>query len=455
LKELDSKKIRITISGNGTGLNGGRVPEGGIIISLEKLNKIQELNVEQKYIVVQPAVVLKDLQDFVELQNLFYPPDPTERNCFIGANVASNSSGARTFKYGPTRNYVIGLRILLPDGEIISIEREKYIAAGFTARLMTEKNKEISFRIPNYKMPMTKNASGYYSKENMDLIDLFIGSEGTLGIITEIKLRLLDLPKDVLSCVAFFQSEDDALNFIDEARKLSKADNINYIDSRAIEFFDFNALKFLQDDFPNIPINCKAAVWIEQDYNSNEDDILLAWQDLMGKNNCNENTVWLAINKKEQDKFHVFRHSIAVKVNEFISQRNLKKIGTDSAVPLKHFRPFYKWMKTLVEKENLNYVVYGHFGDCHPHLNILPENESEYAKAKKIYDEFSTKVIELNGTISAEHGIGKLKRDYLLKMYGEEAIKEMAELKLVFDPNKILNIGNIFEEKYLGTPKYA
>ena len=123
LRKFNKENIRVTVSGNGTGLTGGRVPEGGIIISLEKLNRILELNLEKKFVIVQPAVVLKDLQNFVEAQNLFYPPDPTERNCFIGATVATNASGARTFKYGSTRNYVLGLRIVLPDVETIAIER--------------------------------------------------------------------------------------------------------------------------------------------------------------------------------------------------------------------------------------------------------------------------------------------------------------------------------------------
>ena len=174
LKKFNKEKIKVTVSGNGTGLTGGRVPEGGIIISLEKINRILELNLEKKFVIVQPAVVLKDLQNFVEAQNLFYPPDPTERNCFIGATVATNASGARTFKYGATRNYVLGLRIILPDGEIIAIEREQYFANRYEVNIKTESGKVISFEVPDYKMPKTKNAAGYYCKENMDLIDLLI-----------------------------------------------------------------------------------------------------------------------------------------------------------------------------------------------------------------------------------------------------------------------------------------
>lgn len=452
LRELNQKKIKVTLTGNGTGLTGGRVPEGGVIISLEKLNKIIELNTIEKFVRVQPAVVLKDLQDFVETKNLFYPPDPTERNCFIGATVATNSSGARTFKYGPTRNYVIGLKIILPDSDIISIEREKFFADGTEAKLSTDNGNNISFTIPDYKMPCTKNAAGYFCKKTMDLIDLFIGSEGTLGIITEIKLKLLDLPKNVFSCIAFFQNESDALEFIDEARTMSSNPSVTFskeISARGLEFFDRNALAFLQPDYPNIPLSAQAAVWFEQDFNKNEDEIINEWIELLTKYNCSEESVWIAADRKEREKFHEFRHAISWKVNEFISQHNLKKVGTDVAVPVQAFRNFYNWIKEKVEQSNIRYVIYGHLGDCHPHLNMLPNDEMEYQKAKQLYAKICEEAVRLEGTISAEHGIGKLKREYLLKMYGAENIRKMAALKLVFDPNKILNIGNIFDEKFL------
>ncbi len=450
LKKFNKENIRVTVSGNGTGLTGGRVPEGGIIISLEKLNRILELDIEKKFVIAQPAVVLKDLQDFVEEQNLFYPPDPTERNCFIGATVATNASGAKTFKYGATRNYVFGLRIILSDGEKIEIERGQYFANENEANIRTESGKVIPLEIPNYKMPKTKNAAGYYCKENMDLVDLFIGSEGTLGIISEIKLKLIDLPKKVLSCVAFFPQEENALSFIDEAREL-KQNNSSFSKARALDFFDANALKLLRNDYPNIPILSQAAVWFEEDSDTDNADIIENWISLLNKFNCNEDSVWFAFDKIEREKFHEFRHAISLMVNEFIFQHNFKKVGTDVSVPVTHFRSFYYWMKETVDKENIDYVVYGHFGDCNPHLNMLPKNEQEYLKSKQIYVNICKEAVRLNGTISAEHGIGKMKRDYLITMYGEDNILQMAKLKLFFDPNKILNVGNIFDEKYLSS----
>ena len=449
VKKSNQDKTRITISGNGTGLTGSRVPEGGIVISTEKLNKVIELNETEKYLRVQPGMILKDLQDYVEERKLFYPPDPTERNCFIGATVATNSSGAKSFKYGPTRDYVIGLKQILPTGDTISIERGKIFASGYTFSFQSDQGTKYEFNVPKFEMPKTKNASGYYCKENMDLIDLFIGSEGTLGIITELKLRLLDYEENILSCVVFFESDEDAFNFIDEARSITKSsDASNHLSARGLEFFDKLTLNFLRPDYPTIPENT-CSIWFEQELTTNEDELTEAWLELIQKHNADAEAAWLAVDKKEQEKFKDFRHAIAWRVNEVVTRRGLRKIGTDISVPVESFRPFYKWMIDLVEQYNMEYVVYGHFGNCHPHLNMLPRDQDDFVKSKKLYFEICSEAVRLKGTVSAEHGIGKMKRDYLLMMYGEDVISQMAKLKLYFDPQKILNIGNIFEEKYL------
>lgn len=450
VKQCNQSKTKITIAGNGTGLTSGRVPMGGIVLSMEKMNKILDLNEKEKFIIVQSGVLLADLQEFVESKKLFYPPDPTERNCHIGATVITNSSGARTFKYGPTRDYVLGIRIILPNGDTLSVQRGQILASGNQVKFKTESGKEITLLLPKYEMPNTKNSAGYYCEENVDLIDLFIGSEGTLGIITEIKLKLIDLPQNLLSCVVFFTSEDNALDFISEARELSqnKTGGIQ-LDARGLEYFDGFSLRFLEDDYPNIPKNSNGAVWFEQELPENEDELISAWMELIGKHNGMEEESWLAIDKKEQDKLKDFRHSIAVKVNEFIAKRGLKKVGTDVAVPHNVFKNYYYDVKKMIESRGINYVVYGHVGNSHIHLNMLPNNQEEYNTARELYSEICNEAIKLKGTFSAEHGVGKSKRDYLVKMYGEDAVRQMASLKLMLDPNKLLNIGNIFEEKYL------
>src|SRR3989304_3601686 len=221
LKEANAKKIRVTISGNGTGLTGARVPQGGIVISTEKMNRIIEINENEKTATVEPGVILADFQKFKNKKKLMSPPDPTERNCFIGGTVATNASGEKTFKYGPTRNYVLELNVVLANGEVLKLKRGDLFAYNYSLRLKTESGSEYDLHLPDYSMPLTKNASGYFSQKNMDAIDLFIGSEGTLGVVTQIKLKLVDKPDKILSCVMFFDKERDSLSFINKARETS------------------------------------------------------------------------------------------------------------------------------------------------------------------------------------------------------------------------------------------
>jgi D-lactate dehydrogenase (cytochrome) len=172
--------------------------------------------------------------------------------------------------------------------------------------------------------------------------------------------------------------------------------------------------------------------------------------ELIGKYNGDEQNSWLAADEKDRNKFKHFRHALSSKITEFIaSQGQMLKVGTDTAVPDDKFKEFYFYSKNLVLNSGLRFVNYGHFGNSHMHLNMLPRNKAELEKAKKLYEDICRKAVRLGGTVSAEHGIGKLKRKYLLIMYGEKGVSEMAKVKKILDPNLILNIGNIFEERFL------
>jgi D-lactate dehydrogenase (cytochrome) len=449
LNEANIQKTKVTISGAGTGLTGARVPLEGIVVSMEKLNRIIEINEEEKYVIVEPGVYLSQLLDELKRKNLFYPPDPTEKNCFIGGTVATNASGAKTFKYGSTRNFVEELEIVLPDGDEINLKRGENFATNERLVLTTKSGKNIFLNLPVFNLPVTKNASGYFIKQNMDAIDLFIGSEGTLGVFTKIKLRILPLPERIISMVAFFNTEADALEFIDEARKISyqtRRFNIrNEIDALALEFFDGNALMFLSFDFPNIPPKSGAAVWFEQETDSqNEDMMIEKWFKLISKYNVDEEKIWFSTSEPERKQMEEFRHAISWKVNEYIARNNFRKLGTDVAVPENEMFNFYQFLKSTMLDCKLDYVLYGHLGNSHFHLNMLPHNENEYSVGKETYRKICLKAIELKGTVSAEHGIGKLKTQYLIDMLGSEVVKQMKEIKNQLDPNNILGVGNIF-----------
>jgi D-lactate dehydrogenase (cytochrome) len=322
----------------------------------------------------------------------------------------------------------------------------------YNLKLKTEEGTEYKVEVPYYQMPKVKNASGFYAKENMDAIDLFIGSEGTLGIITQIKLKLLPLPSEILSAVIFFNNEEDALEFIISSREktfCTRKEKSSDIDALALEYFDAESLRFLKSDYPNIPGAANAAVWFEQETGDNDEEYYLGlWSEIIEKYNGDIDNSWFAFTEADKERIKGFRHAVSAKVNEYISSKGLKKLGTDVAVPDDHFKKYYIFCKDEAEKSGLEYVIYGHFGNSHIHLNILPRNGDEVPKGRELYFNICKRAAELGGTVSAEHGIGKIKPAYLELMYGEETIRKMANLKKQFDPRLILGIGNMIGKNF-------
>src|SRR5689334_7752760 len=244
LAQANRERVPVTISGAGTGTVGGVVAFGGIVLATDKLNRIKQIVHEDQggFAVVEPGVILADLQRAVDHEGLLYPPDPTERDCFIGGNVATNASGARTFKYGPTRNYIRRLKVVLASGEVLDLRRGELHA---DAQGRIHLGESIEVQLPRYRMPATrKNATGYFVAPEMDAVDLFIGSEGTLGVICEVEVKLLPKPEGLLSGVVFFAAEADVLALVQEVRA--------HVDARAVEFFDEESLRFLREKYPTL-----------------------------------------------------------------------------------------------------------------------------------------------------------------------------------------------------------
>ncbi len=214
LREANDSKTPVTVSGARTGTVGGAIPFGGVVISLEELKKIT-IDKFAKTATVGAGVILADLQKAVEAEGLFYPPDPTEWSCQIGGTVATNASGARSFKYGATRNFVKRLKVVLASGDTVNIKRGTAISAdGNLIEIETEQGNRIAVKVPTYERPdVRKNVSGYFNAQPLDAIDLFIGSEGTLGVITEIELSLMSKPEGFFSGIVFFAEEKDLLAF--------------------------------------------------------------------------------------------------------------------------------------------------------------------------------------------------------------------------------------------------
>jgi len=453
LANANRDRIPVTVSAAGTGTVGGRVAFGGIVLATDKLNQIVRIDTQNRRATAQPGVILSDLQSAVEREGLLYPPDPTERGCFLGGTVATNASGARTFKYGPTRNYIERLKIVLVSGEVIDIRRGEVNAK--TGRLSVPlASGPIEVRLPSYQMPHTrKNATGYFVFPDMDLIDLFIGSEGTLGVVVEIELRLLAKPAGLLSGVVFFVREGDVLAFVNEARLQSLehrlVDDAARLDARALEFFDKESLEFLRQKYPNVPAEAVGAIFFEQETTSETEDSLLSeWMDLLDKHHALADS-WFATNEQDQLSLREFRHQLPVLMNEWFAKYKQRKVSTDMAVSDAAFPGMFELYQSTLRASGLRYTIFGHIGDNHVHVNILPRDDAEGTRARELYVQFLKYAASVGGTLSAEHGVGKLKRDYLKLFYTDEQLREMIAIKKAFDPNGILGRGNIFSEEFL------
>lgn len=451
----------VTVSGAGTGTVAGRVPFGGIVLATDKLNRIKTVIKQSNggRAVAEAGVILRDLQRAVDREGLLYPPDPTERSCFLGGTIATNASGARTFKYGPTRRYIERLTIALATGDVLDLRRgDLHADANGRIEIPLMSGRTIKAQLPSYQMPLVrKNASGYYVAPGMDILDLFIGSEGTLGVIVEAELILVPRPISLLSGVVFFRSRESLLSFMADVRSASlatrqsqRAPQSPLLDARALEYFDRQSLVFLRQKYDSVPAEAAGALFFEQETSpETEDALMTAWLGLLDRHQALADESWFATTEQDQEKLREFRHQLPVLMNEWFARYNQRKVSTDMAVPDEKFADMLAFYDETLRASDLRYTIFGHIGDNHVHVNILPRDDKEAERARAIYMTFARRAVEVGGTISAEHGIGKLKRESLQLLYNEEHLREMAALKRAFDPGAILGRGNMFPEKYL------
>ena len=432
LAAANRDRTPVTISGAGTGTVGGRVPFGGIVLATDRLNRIKSIESDSSgggRGAAEAGVILADFQRAVDQKGLLYPPDPTERGAFLGGTVATNASGARTFKYGPTRNYIERLKLVLASGEVLNLRRGE--------------RDLFKIPLPSYRPPATrKNAAGYFVAPNMDAIDLFIGSEGTLAVVCEIEVRLVPKPQGLLSGVVFFTNEADVLAFVAGAKS-------GAVDARALEFFDNESLNFLRQKYPEVPKEAAGAIFFEQETtDKTEERILTDWMSLLDRHHAITDS-WFATNEQDQARLREFRHQLPVLMNEWFAHYRQRKVSTDMAVPDEAFAGLFRLYQDTLRTSGLRYTIFGHIGDNHVHVNILPRDENEGTRARELYVQFLKYAASVGGTLSAEHGVGKLKRDYLRLFYTDDQLRQMAAVKKALDPNGILGRGNIFSEEFL------
>jgi len=275
----------------------------------------------------------------------------------------------------------------------------------------------------------------------MDAIDLFIGSEGTLGVICEITAKVLPKPEGLLSGVVFFASETDVLDLVADVRA--------HVDARAIEFFDRESLNFLREKYSTIPAEAVAALFFEQETTpASEELVLEQWQQLLDRHHALTDS-WFATNAADQAKLREFRHQLPVLMNEWFAHYRQRKVSTDMAVPDDAFPGLFRLYQDTLRESGLRYTIFGHIGDNHVHVNILPRDDTEGERARDLYVHFLKHAAAVGGTLSAEHGVGKLKREYLRLFYSDDQLRALASVKRALDPNGILGRGNIFAEALL------
>jgi len=426
----------VTVSGGRTGLAGAAVPQGGWVLSTEKLNRV--LEIEKSWARLEPALRLKEIEDALAPHRLFYPPDPTGPKAFLGGTLGTNASGPNSFKYGTTRSYIRRLRAVLAGGEILDLKRGQIRANAQGVMEIPLKSGKIKISVPHYAMPSIKHAGGYFAQAGLDAVDLFIGSEGTLGVTTQIEVALVPKPEVILVFMVFFSKEEDSWRFVKSLRD-SKS-----VSPRVLEYFDEGSLKFLRPSFPAIPGEAKACLFIEQESNSAQKKQLSdSWHSQFQKGGARG--IWEGESPAKQEEFRHFRSALPLAVRDFLAEHHQVKIGTDTAVPHERFEELMLFHRQQVEAGRFQSVTFGHIGESHVHLNILPRNEEEAARARSLYPELVRKAISWGGTFSAEHGVGKLKRRYLAELFGPRAVEEMKTLKRAFDPHQILGQGNLFE----------
>ncbi|MFZ5476039.1 MAG: FAD-binding oxidoreductase [Myxococcota bacterium] len=402
-----ARAIPLTVTARRTSTTGAPVPQGGALLSTELLAGVHALDD------VDGGVLLGAYQAEVERRGRFFPPDPTSRHeCSVGGAVACNASGARTFKYGPTRPWVEAAEIVLPTGEARWVDRAT----------------PVPWPVPRWEEPAVKTAAGLFPADN--LLDLFIGSEGTLGVATRVRTRLTVLPPHVLAFLAYFPTRAAMLGFLGRARAMGP---------RCIEYFDRHSLDLIRGRVPDVPA-ADSALFLEVEHDA-EDPPLDAWFEALVEHDALVDDTIVATDDAGRAKLHVVRHALPAGVNEIIARNGVSKVGTDFAVPAAALPT----MLEAYDATGMRTVCFGHIGDSHLHLNFLPKDAAELAEARARYAELARMAVSLGGTVSAEHGIGRLKKAHLALMVPPEVIEGWRALKRAADPNWILGRGVMFD----------
>lgn len=467
IAEAGARGIPITISGGGTGLAGGRVPLGGWVLATDRLGGVRrvERTATGGIATCGPAATLADLDRAAAAAGLFLPPDPTETSAWIGGVVATNASGGRSFHYGPMRRFVRRLELVLPDGTRVDAPRGRFVAAAGGTLTLPSAGEERRVPAPQAALARSKSATGYAGGAGLDLVDLVVGSEGTLGLVTEAEIELLPRPEGVLAGIVFFPSEAACLAAVVDIRARSyhergyggpapsrpdpqgppRGGASRSLLARALEFFGADALEFVRRGGTTLPAGAQAALLFEQEHEDGREEAIAAlWAEALEAHGALLDDSWFALGVSERQRIRDFRHALPVAVNEWLARHSRRKYGTDLSVPDDAFAEMFRTYRDDLRTSGLLSVTWGHVGDNHLHLNLLPRDDAEEEVAKVLFRRWVRKGAALGGAISAEHGIGKLKTGLLAEAADPDALAAMRATKTALDPAGILGRGNLF-----------
>jgi D-lactate dehydrogenase (cytochrome) len=462
----DGKKI--TVSGMRTGMCGGAVPEGGYVLSLERLNRIVGIGMDETgyFVRAEPCVTVNQLGSMLltkrvesleditpdavkafraDSRQYFYPVDPTEMDSSLGGNAATNASGPRTFKYGPTRKWIRGLRMVLHDGHALFIERGKHFLNGrcFDG---TVDGVHLSFTIPDYEYnTAVKNSTGIFCRKNMDLIDVFIGSEGIFGVISTVDVRLTEW-HPLVSNIMFFPDDRSALDFIREVK--------GTVSPEFLEYFDCGSIDLIRRSFagdPGIlipPPKAGSAVFFDLPENGDLEATFSKILPIAERHGGSAKNSWSSSDRKDRQLMFRFRHSVPQAIFAYVASLKgempkIHKMGTDMSVPDEACDEMMDYYRERLQLSGLEFVIFGHLGNNHPHVEIILKSMEDFAKAKEAYTDLAAKAISLGGSPSAEHGIGKIKTRYVEMMYGKNGCDQIISLKRQLDPDFLFNPGDM------------
>lgn len=417
VKAAVDSKTPLTLSGGRTGLTGGCVPRDGWILSLDRMN---QLSLEPAVAHAGAGVLLHEIHREAATTGQFLGPDPTETWASVGGAINCNASGSRSFRYGALRRHILGLEIVLMDGRVLHVRR----------------GDKVDFPVTPVPLPATtKHSAGYYLRPDLDWIDLIASSEGTLGIVTRADLQLLPAPAALLAGLVFFPSDALALRAVRAWRPVAGL--------RMIEYVDKPSLELIHARYPDIPADAEAAVLIEQECEAS-DDAADEWLARLEEHGALE-TSWFGAGARDRERFRVFRHALPEEVHRIVRGRGLQTIGSDFAVPIAHNETMLAFYREQCEQHfHGNYVIFGHIGDAHVHVNLLPLNKAHAQTGRDLMVTFAKRAVELGGTVGAEHGLGKRKAHLLPLLYSAEQIEAMRAVKRRLDPEWLLGRGTLF-----------